>query len=70
MVRMLLLVTIPRAPDGLLGALEHATDARLLLPVTITGTPLKRTKTAAYLHQGLTTRANGPGQQDGERQVQ
>jgi hypothetical protein len=30
----------------------------------------KRTKTAAYLHQGLTTRANGPVQQDGERQVQ
>ncbi len=23
----------------------------------------------AYLHQGLTTRADGPGPQDGERQV-
>ena len=29
----------------------------------------KRSKTAAYLHGELTTRANGPGQQDGERQV-
>ena len=41
-------------------------SVRLKYPGTM---PPKRTKTAAYLHQGLTTRADGPGPQDGERQV-
>ncbi len=42
-------------------------DVETAYPANIkpTSSAAKRTKIAAYLHQGLTTRANGPGPQDG-----
>ena len=46
------------------GSRQSSEDGRAEL-VLIT----KRSKTAAYLHEELTTRANGPGPQDGNASV-